>query len=500
MSNFDVINIEEKEFLSFYSDKLKEIDKNKLDRMEPKRDEQNTVRGLIINFVKEKKRKIYGGYAWNKLFIDKDKKYAIYDENDSPDIDFYSYEPLTDIMTICDMLHEKGYTNIDAKEGVHKETYRIYVNYQLYCDLTYMPRNIYNNVRFLKIDGFHITHPWFMMVDFFRMLTDPMISWWRFDKHFKRFLLLQKLYPLPKTKDTLMLEGYENEDTEEIINKILEMISKKDNMLVTGFYAYNYYVHETGEKGENKYIDIPYIEAYTDEYRKDGMEFIEKIKELNSDITHKEFNPFFNLYGYNCVFYHKGNPIFYLYSHQKCLPFKKVNFIKFIDGKGVKQKGKINIGSFDVNILQALIILVKVRVDDDKAWNDVLYKLINGFVNLRNLYLKQNKIKAYDDSIVASFVTDCMGNVMTAEKERGMLIQSRIKKKKPLVIRYKPGVDNKNFANYMFQNSSGNEIRNEKGLKLVDNKKESDDGDDSEENNSNNGEEDNVEDNIEDDV
>jgi hypothetical protein len=489
MSNFDVIDIEEDEFTTFYSDKMKTIKKKKFEKMEPTENEMSQVYEIILKYVKDKKRKIYGGYGWNKLFTNKDKKYAIYDKHDVPDIDFYSPEPITDLIALCDILHEKGFKYINGKEAQHGETYSIFVNFQLYCEMSYMPKNIYNKVRFIIIDGLNITHPWFMMIDFFRMLTDPMLSWWRFEKHFERYLKLQKLYPLPKTNKPLMIERYDDKNIEKTITKIMDIICEKNNIIVTGFYAYNYYVYLTKEKGTDKYVNIPFIEAYTDEYNTDGMDLIESITKLSDKITHSEFYPFFQLYEYNCVFYYDGTPIFYLYSNsKKCLPYKQVDYIKFENKQAiVNNKRKINIASFDLNILQALIILVKVRIDDDGAWNDILYKLINGFVNLRNLYLKQNKLKSYDDSIVGSFVTDCIGKTITPEREKGLLIQSRIKKKKALIIRYIPGEKSHNFSNYVFPNSSGNKIINDRNLKLshkTNNESDDENNDDDDENNS----------------
>jgi hypothetical protein len=467
MNKFNVIDIEEDEFTLFYPEKMKKIKKNKFEKLEPSKNEVMEVYSVIIKYIKEKKRKIYGGYGWNKLFTNKDKKYAIYDESDVPDIDFYSPEPINDLMALCDILYESGFKHVTGKEARHGETYSIFVNFQLYCEMSYMPKNIYNKVKFITIDGLNITHPWFMMIDFFRMLTDPMLSWWRFEKHFERYLKLQKLYPLPKTSKPLIIDKYENTNITKSITSIFDLISEKDNIIVTGFYAYNYYVYLTKEKGNEKYINIPYIEAYTDEYNKDGMDLIENIKKISDKITHKEFYPFFQFYEYNCVFYYEDIPIFYLYSNsKKCLPYKKVEYIKFENKKVITTNKKINIASFDFNILQALIILVKVRTDDDIEWNDTLYKLINGFVNLRNLYLKQTNLKSYDDSIVGSFVTECMGKTITPEREMGLLIMSRIERKKVPIIRYTPGEKSHNFSNYIFPNSSGNAIVNEKNLKL----------------------------------
>ena len=170
MSNFDVIDIKEDEFNSIYSDKLEEIRKKKLENMEPGIDEIKKVYDIVLKYVKEKKRKIYGGYAWNKVLSHKKKNYAFYNETDvlQADIDFYSPEPLIDLVNLCDILHAEGFKYVTGKEAKHGETYSIYVNFQLYCEMSYMPKNVYNNVRFLQIDGLNVTHPWFMMIDFFR--------------------------------------------------------------------------------------------------------------------------------------------------------------------------------------------------------------------------------------------------------------------------------------------------------------------------------------------
>ena len=81
-------------------------------------------------------------------------------------------------------------------------------------------------------------------------------------------------------------------------------------------------------------------------------------------------------------------PILYLYSNNnKCISFKSVPYVKFdnikLKSSSPEADKTVDIGSFDFNILHALIILVKVRVDDDNDWNDILYTLINGYVVFR---------------------------------------------------------------------------------------------------------------------
>ena len=341
MSQLDIVLTEDEQFKENYPKIMKKVETNKLKNMEPTMDEMIRIYDVIINYIKTNKRKVYGGYALNKLLIAKNPSLAIYDESDTPDIEFYSPDPLGDLIKLCDKLHEMGFKQVIGQEAQHKETYSIFVNYQLYCDISYMPSNIYNKVRYLQIDGFNLIHPWFMTIDFFRMFTDPMVSYWRLEKHFARYLKLQKTYPLPLINKPLEIEIYNNNKLNETITILEDYLASKDSIIFTGFYAYNYYLNYCKYNKVNssyKQIQMPYLEVYSTNYITDGLSIIDYIKTLPEDISskiiHKEFYPFFQFYGYNTVFYYIDGdtniPILYIYSNnKKCIPYKEVQYVKF---------------------------------------------------------------------------------------------------------------------------------------------------------------------------
>jgi len=480
-SSLDLLHTKDDEFKEQYPSIMKKINTKKLNEMEPTLNEINKVNEIIFKFVKEKRRKIYGGFALNKLLVSKNPSLALYDETDQPDIDFYSPDPMGDLVTLCDKLHGAGLKSVTGQEAQHKETYSIYVNFKLYCDISYMPANIYNKIRYVQIDDFYLTHPWFMMIDYFRMFTDPLISYWRLEKHLPRYLKTQKNFPLPLITKQLSITPYKDKGISEAMNLMFDKMSEKPSLLFTGYYAYNYYLHVSEYKKYNKnydYLFMPYIEAYSINYVEDGLDLIEYVKTLpehiSSRITHIEHYPFFQFYGYNVVFYYNDGehqvPILYLYSNnKKCVPFKSVPLIKFDNlarSKPVVSSKTINVASFDFNILHGLIILVKVRVDDDNDWNDVLYKYINGLVMFRNYYLNNIKKTIYDETIFQGFVIDCLGETIPPERERRLIIQVRKKLGKPFTFRYEPGVSKKP-NHYIFLNSSGNPIKKTSNFKLT---------------------------------
>ena len=487
MSLLDIVSTEDEQFKQYYPKIMKKIEKKKLLEMEPTIDEITKVNEIIIDYIKKNKKKVYGGIALNKLLISKIPSLSIYDETDTPDIEFYTPNPLDDLVKICDELHNKGFKNVVGQEAQHKETYSIFVNFQLYCDITYMPSNIYNKIRYVQMDGLNLIHPWFMTIDFFRMFTNPLVSFWRLEKHFMRYLKLQKTYPLPLINKPLIIESYGTNEFNKIINLLENFLAQKSSIIFTGFYIYNYYLTNSEYfkyDGRFKQIKMPYLEVYSTNYVQDGLDILSYIQELpeeiKKNITHVEFYPFFQFYGYNTVFYYKdintntNIPILYLYSNNnKCIPYKEVPYLQFNKNKKEpnekdfnKKSNTINIGSFDFNILHALIILVKVRIDGDDDWNDILYTFINCLVSFRKHYFTKTKQTLYDDTIYEGFVINCKGETISPEREKRLLIQQRKKSGKHGIYRYEAGIS-KHPTQYYFANSSGNAIKNKINFKLT---------------------------------
>ncbi len=484
MSSLELVKTKDSDFKDEYPNLKKQVEYKKLKDFEPKIEEIEQVYQIIKDFIIEKKRKVYGGYALNLLLKNKDPKLAIYDDYEltQADIEFYSGTPIEDLAELCDKIYKAGFRPVVGQEAQHAETYSIFVNYRMYCDITYMPNNINRKSRFVILENMNLIHPWFMMIDYFRMFTDPMTSYWRLEKTFDRYKRMEKTYPLPLIQKPLVLADYKDKGISEAMNKLFDFMTGKDSILLTGFYAYNYYLHKSEYKTHNKnydYLNIPYLEVYSTNYVQDGLDILDFVKSMDSKlsdkITHKEYFPFFQFYGYNFILYYNDGkdeiPILYVYSNNKrCIPFKQVECIKFDNLNRTKPivnpKKKINIGCFDQNILHALIILAKVRVDDDNDWNDILYKYINGLVAFRNYYLEKNKKTIYSDSIFQGFVIDCMGEAVAPDRERRLLIEVRKKLGKPYVYKYDPSIS-KLPGRYTFANSSGNQIIKDSQLKIT---------------------------------
>lgn len=457
-----------------------EIEKKKEILCRPTQTEINNMKeisDILLKFIKDNKRKIYGGYAINMLIKDKNIKDAIYSDNSviPNDKDIYSPTPIEDLINISNILHKKGFNNVIGQEALHQGTYKLFVDNVEYCDISYVPKNIYNNIQFKEIDNYIVVHPLFIFIDFFRQLSDPMNSYHRMEKQFQRFYLLQKYYPFPENKKELNISQFTNIkiqiELKSLLDGIYNFICDKKSLIIVGLYAYEYFLMESKIK-KYKNFEIPFYEIISINYRDDTLSLIKSLQDLHpvfaKDIVVKEHYPFFQFLGYSAYIYYKDVLIAIIYHYNKrCTPFLTVQSYLFQHNSFEKKNNNISIGTFSLTFLYCLINIIKARVNKNEQQKNLYYAMLSHLIESRNYYFKINKKNIFDNTIFRDFIIDCKGEFLTPEKERLLLIKNRKEKGKPLKFKYDPSIHTKEAeSNYVFLNSSGNEIITSKNLKL----------------------------------
>lgn len=472
-----------------WKDIMADVEKQRLKVLEPTAEEMVEVKNIICDFIKSKRRKIYGGFALNLLVTEQDPKDAIYkkDQIPPPDVDFYSPRPIQDLMELCNILHEKGYKYVKGREAMHQETYTIFVNYAMYCDISYVPKNIYDKMPFREIEGFTVIHPQFMTIDYLRMMTDPLISYWRFEndlKSFKRFYLLQKHFGFPKSKAPIEV-GDSTPILDTLLNTIFKFVVDKKSLLMTGFYAYNYFLNESGillDKSRSKYfklLSIPYFEMISTNYREDCLNLIDSLKMAividKKLLTHEEHYPFFQFTDHSVEIFFGEDLIAKIYNHNhKCIPYHVVPAIDLTNGTVKPIKGSsIRLAIFPTALLYSIISIMRARVNGDKDTQNLYYTFTSHLIEMRNYYLDKNKKTILDKTLFREFVAECMGETIQPDRQRAMIIESRKKNNKRFVFNYEPSEGVKEpESTYVFANTSGNTIVNPKNLRLAPQMKE----------------------------
>ena len=154
---------------------------------------------IVETFLRKKKLVCYGGTAINALLPPDDQFYDMSVE--LPDYDFFSPNPLKDAKELADIYYKNGFTNIEAKAGVHVGTYKVFVNYLPVADITEVVPSLFKTIKknALSRDGILYSSPNYLRMLMYLELSRPKGDPSRWEKVLKRISLLNKTYPLKGT-------------------------------------------------------------------------------------------------------------------------------------------------------------------------------------------------------------------------------------------------------------------------------------------------------------
>lgn len=470
------MNIYNDNDLKAFDDNIKQIVKKaklqSLQVFEPSKEETEKVQSIILNYVKENKRKIYGGYALNEIIRSKNKDDVFYDDDtDLADIDIYSNDPINDICNICDILADKGYKRIQGKEAQHEGTYSVFWEFINVLDVSYVPTNIYHKIPFEKINGINYTHPSFIKIDSFRMFTDPFYFEQRLEKQFKRFQIVEKYYSMKKINKPLNMNNNINKDLEKILDEIHKFTINNSSLILFDLFSYNYYLEtskiNTINKSIKKLKNSNFMMISTD-FKNDCNTLCKLLKKKfnnSNKITKIEQFPFFQFYGRNMTIFYEDKPVLFVFDNfNKCIPFQQIEPVKYHKNENNLKYDKndyINIATFDFTLLMTLIMWMKHRVIESK---DVMYNyqiMSSHLVQMKHFYFKKNKNKTiFDDTPFQEFIIKCEGKPQNPVRDTLLKREKKyLEKKKSPIWRYDP-LEKRDRPNYIFPNISGNTIKN----------------------------------------
>ena len=364
---------------------------------------------------------------------------AFYKEIDIPDVEFYSHEPIKDGINLCNKLYEKGFNYIVMEGGTHKGTYKIFVNFINYCDISYLSKNIYDRCNFIEDKrGIRYVHPYFIYIDFFRVFCDPMTSYYRLDKSFCRYNRLVKHYSIEsKFNKIIMDKNFDN----EIIKKVFT-IFVKSKYIIIGNFAYNYYV----KKISDNTIDVSYFEIITENLVEECKIIYKKLQNLFGEITIKQYYPFHEFFDNRIEFYLNDKLLLKVYGNNgKCIVYNFIN------------EKQIYIGRYSIVYLYMLINYNYSLINNDKSANNYLNMCIN-LNYCKNKYLEMHDKTVLDSTPFQEFTFECIGNtseVLYATRRKNY---DDRKKKKYKKFRFEPSENEFKIPEFKFSNGSGNQM------------------------------------------
>lgn len=448
---------EEEELSKNINTIIDKVNLRRIELLEPPKGERDAVMNTIKQFIKDRKRKVFGGWALNKLIEIKDPKDVFYGEGDVPDIEFYSYEPLKDLIDLCNILYEKKYKNILGRQAQHDESYTVFFDYEKRCDIGYVPKIVYDRIPVIVVDGMNLVAPNFSIIDVIRTLSDPITSYFRLTKVFSRLRKLQKHYPIPYANKPAIFPEKVYSELYNPTSFVYNFLLNRKSVVIFGNFAYQTLMNEGKVPSVN---NIPYFEFISTDYKKDCLELIDGLKKEFGDtkITFVEYYPLYQFYGHNVIIMYDGKMISHVYTHYNmCTPYQDIKINKDI----------IRIGSFIVILKFLYFIKFKAIVDYNKEEELILYYMIVSLIDKRNEYLKKNNKSILDDTLFREFQVDCAGLTIDLPRLFRESIAKKKKLGKPYVFSYEPGSGKKpDVSRWKFVNTSGNIIKSDKNKKL----------------------------------
>tara|TARA_B110000879_G_scaffold211646_1_gene305026 strand:+ start:4912 stop:6414 length:1503 start_codon:yes stop_codon:yes gene_type:complete len=156
---------------------------------------------IVENFIIKKNLICYGGTAINNIL----PKYAQFYKRDIeiPDYDFFSSNALEDAKELADIYHKAGYSEVEAKSGIHYGTFKVFVNYIPIADITHLHKDIYKSITndAIQIAGIKYAPPDYLRMSMYLELSRPAGDVSRWEKVMKRLAIMNKFHPMKLNKD-----------------------------------------------------------------------------------------------------------------------------------------------------------------------------------------------------------------------------------------------------------------------------------------------------------
>ena len=462
---------------------IEEAKKRASEVLEPTIYENREVMAVIKDYIRQKKRKVYGGTALNEMLKSSNPVDAIYNENSFSDIEFYSPTPVPDLVELTNLLYQKGYKYVVGKEAQHDETYSIFVNFKLYCDISYVPTIVYHGIKTVIIDGIHYADPHFMLIDYLRMINDPMnAAEQRWEKAFKRMYKLLKNYPLEYFDKQIRIDRPPEEIQKYILkikNEFMLIDKVQESSLICGFEAYNFYIKYAADDrsveklarttfGKDKLkdflVNVPFFDLLSVNYV-DTVErlyaFVQDMVPSPKDVTLDEYFPLFQFTNHMARISYKGIPLANVFEADGfCIPNVKTT------------KGYMYV-SYQYLLMFMLISKFRSHLDKNKEMYFNYSIAISNLVSARNIYLSKKNLGVLNNSAFGEFRISCVGSTVSYTRMSQLRGLEKLRQGKSARFSYMP----ENFfkqskesqerfdpTKHSFRNTSGNKIANPKNL------------------------------------
>lgn len=359
---------------------------------------------IVENFLRNKKLVCYGGTAINNILPKNDQ---FYDKNlEIPDYDFFSPNALNDAKELADLYAKAGYTEVEAKSGVHHGTYKVFVNYIPVADITVLVSSLFKSVskESIIINGIRYAPPNYLRMAMFLELSRPAGDVSRWEKVLKRLILLNNAYPMrnPRCKAINFQRDFEDgrQSEKKDIYFVVRDVLIEEGVVFFGGYASTLYGRHMRSKERRQLAQVPDFDVLAEK----PEECAEKVKgalskHLYNNVRVLKHNSIGDIIPIHYEVRVGKETVCFLYTPVACHSYNTITI-------GNRQ---INVATIDtiLSFYLAFIYAERVYYDADRLLCMAQY-----------LFSVQAKNRLNQKGLLKRFSIECYGKQLTLEDMR----------------------------------------------------------------------------------
>lgn len=163
------------------------------------------IYSILLDFLRKEMIVCYGGIAVN---MNLPKSAQFYGPNDLPDYDAFSVNAVSVAKRLVDIYVARGFSDAEARSGVHLGTYKVFVNFIAILDLTDIPGSVFDLLEpeAVNKDRIRFASPTWLRMAMHLELSRPMGDVSRWEKVESRLQLLEHYHPWGKEGSPLSLD------------------------------------------------------------------------------------------------------------------------------------------------------------------------------------------------------------------------------------------------------------------------------------------------------
>ena len=276
---------------------------------------------IVENYIRDKKLLCYGGQAINNI-LPKDKQF--YQDSDLPDYDFFSPNAKDDAIELSNIFHKNKFKYIEAKEAIHDNTYKIFVNFEPIADITQIPKYLFYRMRQDSeiVDGIHYVSANILRMGIYIEISRPKGDITRWNKLYHRLHLLNTYKPIKKCKFII--------DTFPKLNTHIDYIStylQKNDVVLFGPQCFNIYNSIGNLTSVNKEYSRFYL--LSNNYKTHSNDLTNILNSIdNKSFIKRKHYPIFERVPSHYIISYKNIPLIIIFKTDDCYSYHKWNNIK----------------------------------------------------------------------------------------------------------------------------------------------------------------------------